>query len=518
MAKHFVTNLAGTVAKTDLAKLSQSRSVNMYPSTEDMNQGIVQLAMRSIKGMDTFIEMKGHPRGMFTVSRGYDEQLTTYCVYDNWLYVIKKDKAYKIGQMADTNSICHFCETGGYGDAHPHLVIVDGERVYAVNTGLEIADQKKDFKTIDLPYRSASDKILIRPTHCAYMYGYLIINDCDTDAFYTSYQYPFEITKEDGNIDYDLFMCDEDGKYPGTGYVTYSEWQPDKTLALCSNGSRLYTFGDRSYQVFQYNDDVNMPFTSPDTAAAMIGIKAIDSLAHLGPYTMWLGSSDIGNNGLYLNTGAIESTRVSTPNIEREWASYVTVTDAVATIWQENQHIFYSINFPSAGHTWVYDIKENMWHERSSLDEHNNNTIWRYGYATLDANGDLLYLTEDAIVKQSKSSWKEHDGRPIVRTRVGGIVHSNGSNFFIDSLTIIMNNGQIENFIGQDAKVSMRFCADGQWTDVEVIDVGASGEYDYDCTFYNFGMARYFTIELSTADDFDFSLYGLRMDIAEAKW
>ena len=49
-----------------------------------------------------------------------------------------------------------------------------------------------DFRSIKLPVRVNSNNS-INPTHCAYLYGYLIINDAGTDAFYTSYKYPFEV-------------------------------------------------------------------------------------------------------------------------------------------------------------------------------------------------------------------------------------------------------------------------------------------------------------------------------------
>lgn len=91
------------------------------------------------------------------------------------------------------------CETGGYGSAHPHLIITDGSHVYAVNTGLPLADQAKEFAehgNIQLPLRVNSTTDFIKPTHCAYLFGYLIVNDAGTDAFYTSYQYPFETYTE----------------------------------------------------------------------------------------------------------------------------------------------------------------------------------------------------------------------------------------------------------------------------------------------------------------------------------
>lgn len=518
MAKSFVTNICGTQSKSDLSKVGNSQSVNMYPETTDANQNYVTIVQRSINGMESFVSIEGTPRGMFTVSRGSIEnnyKPNTYCVFDNKLYLIINKTPYEIGELAQSSNVCHFCETQGEGGVNPHLIVVDGINVYAVDTTMNIGDQIMDFRKIKLPTRQFKDDEYIQPTHCAYLYNYLIVNDAGTDAFYRSYLAPFASVYAPSDL-YDLFELE---KTANKGRPAYSAWQPDNTLAIVSNGTRLFTFGDKSYQVFQYNESSDFPFTSPDTAAKLIGIKAVNSLAQLGEYTLWLGSADLGNNGIYLNTGNVDSQRVSTTDIEREIASLGNITDATSQIWQENQHIFYSITFPSANKTFVYDLKENAWHERCSLDEKNRRKQWRYDFATLDANGELLYATNGAVVKQSNKSWKEHDGRPMLRMRKGGVIYSNYSNFYIDAITVEMNNGQYKNTKNEDQYVSMRYTADGSdWTDTEIVNVGSAGSYDYDCTFYHFGMARTFTIELSTTCDFPFSLYGLKMTTSECKW
>lgn len=515
MAKTFITNIAGNISKSDLAKLGNSTSLNMYVETTDGDQNYVSRIVRSIPGLEKYVEILGKPRGMFTVSRGYNEKPTLYAVFNESLYCIIKQKAYKIGDVANNSNNCHFCETGGYGDAHPHLVVVDGLNIYAVNTGLDIGDQILDFRMIEKPLRSNSDREYIMPTHCAYLYGHLVVNDAGTDAFYYSYQYPFETTTESGDIDYNLFEI-KDGH---SIRYAFSEWQPDKTVALCSNGSRLFTFGDRSYQVFQYNDNVKNPFSSPDTAAKLIGIKAVDSLAQLGEYTMWLGSADIGNNGVYLNKGGVDSLRISTIDIEREIDKMKNPETAIGQIWQKNQHIFYAITFPSSDRTFVYDIHENMWHERCSINAKNEQKKWRYNFATMSPDGQILFATNDCIVNETYDNYTEHDGNKMLRKRIGGVIYSNYQNFYMDSLTVEMNNGQIYNSEGEDIYIGMRFTADGStWSDYEVVSVGGAGDYDYDCTFYDYGMAKCFSIELSTTSNFPFALYGLQCNTQGCKW
>lgn len=442
------------------------------------------------------------------------------------------------------------------------MIIVDGTSVYAVNTGEPIGDQQMHFTSIKLPIRVNSN-VSIQPTHCAYLYGYLIVNDAGTDAFYTSYQYPFEIedsepnsfytersnfitwwmtlsddVKEqykageihdayydlykdfiDGTADdtpekYDLFRVDtvEFAKY---GFITYSEWCPDNTLALCSNGSKLYTFGERSWQVFSYNDDKNNPFSSPDNAAGNVGIKAPNSLAMLGNTVLWLANSDIGDNGVYMIKDT-DLTRISTQDIEREITQLVNIDNAYASIWQEHQHVFYSLTFEDSKKTFVYDVNENAWHYRASYDSNNHLTYWRYNHATY-AYSKIYVGTKDALAYMDENKYTEHDGTVIYKMRRGGVLTSNDCPFYIDSTEIICNNGQLsfDNHyynIELNPRISIRYSWDGAtMSDYEDYYMGKLGRYDYSTTIWQLGMGKYFTLEISTTEPVPFAIENLKV-------
>ena len=558
-----IQNVAGGITKSNLTKVGLGEAVNMYPEVQTNDQSCTILN-RTIQGTVKAADIAGKCRGMYRVSRGYDNRPVLYAVYGNNLYLIRHDNTYDIiATIPSYGTECHMTETGGYGSAHPHLIIVDGSNVYAVNTGLSVGDQQMDFKSIKLPIRVNTDNIPIKPTHCAYLYGYLIVNDAQTDAFYTSYQYPFEISNsepesfyeernlfntwwlsltEDVQLAYkagqiqdqyytqykefidgtaddtpevnDLFRVGtvEFAKY---GFITYSEWCPDNTIALCSNGSKLYTFGERSWQVFSYNDDKNNPFSSPDNAAGNIGIKAPNSLSMLGNTVLWLGSSDIGEDGIFM----IKDTsiqRVSTQDIEREITQLEDAEAAYSSIWQEHQHTFYSITFEKAKKTFVYDVNENAWHYRASYDRNNHLTYWRYNHATFAYN--KVYVgTKDALCYMDENKYTEHDDKVILKLRRGSVLTANNCPFFIDSAQLIVNNGQ-HSFNDQytnkelNPRVSIRYTWDGAtWSDYEDYFLGKIGQYDYNTTIWHCGMGSYFTIEISTTEPIPFAIENLKI-------
>lgn len=560
-----IENIAGTISKSNLIKIGMGESVNLYlEQQQNSNEKSTSLVMRSVMGEVLAQNITGKCRGMYRVSRGYDNKPVLYAVYDTTLYLIdSNNNAISIGTINSYTTECHMTETGGYGSAHPHLIIVDGTSVYAVNTGLSIGDQQLDLKRIDLPYRVNSTTEYIKPTHCAYLYGYLIVNDAGTDAFYTSYQYPFEIsnsepdsfyeareqfitwwsglddaTKEqykageiqdqyyteykdfiDGNADdmpevNDIFRV-HTVEFANYGFITYSEWCPDNTIALCSNGSKLYTFGERSWQVFSYNDDKNNPFTSPDNAAGNVGIKAPNSLAMLGNTVLWLANSDIGDNGVFMIKDT-ELTRISTQDIERELTQLANLETGYASIWQEHQHVFYSLTFEDAKKTYVYDVTENAWHYRASYDSKNHLTYWRYNHATY-AYSKIYVGTTNALAYMDENKYTEHDGKVIYKMRRGSVLTSNDQPFYIDSAEIICNNGQLSfdnhyDNIEMNPRISIRYSWDGAtFSDYEDYYMGRLGRYDYSTVIWQLGMGSYFTLEVSTTEPIPFAIENLKV-------
>lgn len=520
MAKHIIQNIVGGISKYDLAKVSNATTINMFEETVNANESYVNKVLRPISGYRKVCDITGNCRGMYTVSIGYNGNPTTYAVFDDKLYLIDNETniPFEIATIPYGSSQIHFAQTSNLYGFHTHLVFVDGVSVYAVDTQILPALQIEDFKPIQLPKRDVANNVFIVPTHIAYLYGYIVVNDVDTDTFYVSYQFPFQRnssggSNNDGTVDYNIFMYDS-AEWGQSGQSMEAYWQPDKTTAIVSNGTRLFTFGDTSFQIFQYTNDVNIPFNSPDTAAQMIGLKAVDSVCQLGNLIVWLGASDLGNNGIYINRGTTAVERVSTPALEREWSKYSTIKDAKAQIWQEDQHIFYIIDFPSANKTFCYDLTEQSWTERCSLDEQNLRKSWRYQNATMNPSGKIWQSAEGCIVEQTYEKWNEHDDTPILRLRKGGVIYSDQSHFIINNIEISINNGQYsEKFYHENAKMMMRFTTDGSdWTDLETVDIGYTGEYDYDCIFYNFGMAKNFTIELSCSDNIPFALYSIKIN------
>ena len=524
-----VQNIAGGLSRSNIVKVGLGDSLNMYPETQNPTEHSTALMVRSASGQRLFVEreLDGPCRGMYCVPRGIGGKPTLYAVFGSKLYIIGENgSAMAIADIYTSGTEVRMCSTSGYNTAHPHLVLVDGLNCYAVDATLPISSQMTDFRIIELPHKPDDEYTKIKPSYVAYLYGYLVINDQDTDAFYTSYHYPFETLVHDDQtdtdvVDYDIWRL---SSTDGVGFVTYSEWSPDNTVALCSNGSKLYTFGQYSYQFFSYNNDYNMPFTCPESCAGNIGIKAERSLAMMGDTMLWLGSNAVGECGVFMmSSGKIE--RVSTGDLEREIIQMKNPEQAYASIWQEHRHTFYSLTFEDSKMTYVYDLSEQAWHRRSSYDVKNEQTFWRYNHATY-AYGKTMVSTDNVLCVMDEDRFEEHDGRPILKMRRGGCLTSNDQPFFIDSAEIIVNNGQQEtkffNLVNNDPtrqpdndinpRVSMRYSWDGgNFCDYFDAFLGKIGEYQWSTTVWELGRGRYFTLEISTTERIPFCIQNLKI-------
>lgn len=495
-----IQNIAGGTTRSNIAKVGLGYSLNMYPETQDTSAHSCSILNRSIYGTSLAIELDGKCRGLFYTSIG-----KLYAVYGQTLYLVNNDnKAYTIGKLDTYDTFISFTETGG---SNPYIVMADGTNVYAVCVTKSISEQAQewtDHGRIALPY-TRNTEYRIKPTHVAYCYNFLIVNDAASDDMNLSYEYPFETDEADF---YDVFQTQSEA-YLNYGFKVPADWCPDYLNAIISNGSYIYTFGPRSYQIFQWNNDLNYPFTCPNNTAAMIGLKAPNSLARMANDIFFLGSADVGNNAIYhINGTTIE--RISTNDIEREIDLVNDPQDAYAFTWTEHQHLFYAITFESVNLTFVYDLTEKQWHNRSSYNENNQQMFWNYQASTFAY--DKVYLgTNGALTVMNENRYLEWNDRRILKLRRGAVLTNNNQPFYIDAAELIINNGQVTN-VELNPRINIRYSWDGMtFSDYEDYYAGQIGQYEYSTMVWHLGLGRYFTLEISTTEEMNLCIENLKI-------
>lgn len=192
----------------------------------------------------------------------------------------------------------------------------------------------------------------------------------------------------------------------------------DNLVSVVAVHGVLWLIGKYSYEIWYVSGgggsgaltNNTFPFELSPALVGNIGCAAVYSVATATVNDIFWLAQDNSGNCLILR-GAGESTkRISTHAIEAQISQYPKVDDAVAYTYQQQGHIFYVINFPSAanmqgradaGATWCYDGSQDLWHERAAYD--NNGTESRdranfaaeaYGYNVCGdfENGNLYHF------------------------------------------------------------------------------------------------------------------------------
>ena len=542
MAKQRIDNFLGGTIRTELGYDEMSYTQNMYFESKT-DGGITKNILKGIEGMRMKYPLTGTPRGAFVTSTGPDGEPRLFVVKGRYLYAIDRlnPEPKNLGEIGG-NGLVSMCETGG---ETPWLCIAygDGIAVCSITLAVPVVEN------IELPVKiiggDGGESRPIRPSYITYQFGYLTCNDQDTDFFYRSYQYPFEqLNSETGELEKRVFTYDPmtEEEVAGGMYIP-SDWKPDVTTCLVSTNATLFTFGPKSMQLFKYTGDANMPFNSPDTSALAIGILAEHSAACIGNKVFWLGSSDVGQFGVYM-TSDVNPTRISHPDMEREIMEMKDPGDALGFCWTFAGHTFYALTFHTDRKTYVYDLSTGLWHNRVSTDpETGENNDWRYKMAFLFDNS-VCFLCDDGVVEialnraQNASaqvtgiiapSWREHDGNPIVRLRRGGAIVDGFTPFCIDNVQFKVYNRMpmALSLSTERPKCRFRYSKNGEAFDNSRVGslgrvntlglsgtkditgiLGKCGEFGFVTQFPRLGIGSSFTFELSCSEDIPFDIVG----------
>lgn len=508
----FVNNFVGFTKKSDVLRLGKSETYNMYVQTEDVNEHSFKSVLLPMPGYEQVgPSINGNPRGIFVVSRGIDGKPATYGVWGDTLYLCKNNSFTPIIRGLNGSTRCTFAETGGYGENHPHLVVCDGTSIYAVDTTVQPSTQAQESKKILMPFvygSDASDNKRVRPSWVAQCWNHLVVGEANSDIFYHSIQYPFETRDSEGNIDWDVFEASANNEdTAGFGHWNMSEWQPDNTITGCATGSYIYTFGVKSYQMFQYNQSATLPFVCPNGSAGNIGIKSAESLAYSGNTIYWLGAEDKGIGCVYAINGNTP-TKISTKEIERVIGKCNTDL-AKGFIFKWDNHEFYVLSFIEDKITIAYDINEGGWISLGSRLSTTKEGAFRYRNSVINTDGETLLQGDSVMVKATSEKWTEHDGTPILRKRVGGVISSDNKAMKIDKVELFMNNGQYP-LVANNANLFMRYSPDTvHWSPKCVYPIGVNGSYCDTVKFKRFVKSKYLTIEVGSSDNIPLSFYGI---------
>jgi hypothetical protein len=353
-----------------------------------------------------------------------------------------------------------------------YLMLVDGVSGYTWNgtTFATIADA-------DFPDAGAGG----RPTHCAYLDGFFIVNDAETDNFYIS---AVEDPTSWNALDFEAASA-----------------APDNALAFCTAFSMVYILGDETTQLYYNSGNADFPFAAITSATQEYGILAPDSLAESDDGVFFLATTPEGGRFVVQMIG--QSAKIVTGDDQDDILADVEEPElAYGFIFQQHGISFYALQLDDGDLTLVYNITAGVWEERQLQD----GSGWRASGHGILAGVNIVGSRLSASFYELRPDVYDDAGEELIRRRVTRIYHKDG--MLLDWHQVVID---IEAGVGNDAvpepRLRLRHTNDqGTWSNQMTARLGASGERQTRCVFNNLGIARAKQIEIEYAEATPFTI------------
>jgi hypothetical protein len=445
---------------------------NLYP-VMDQQGGKKVLALMNTPGLSLFSNPTdvGAVRGL-EVMGGY-----LYAVIGSALYKIDTSGAF----VVMTGNLISFTGRVWMSNNGTQLMITDGTYGYilAGNVLSRIADT--DFPT---------------PSSLTFQDGYFIISSKDTGRFYISDSY-------DGTA------------WDALDYAT-AEGDPDELQAVISAHRELWLLGKISYEVWYNSGDATFPFDRIPGAVNRVGCVAPFSAAEHQGVIAWLDDTRC----VQASSSGYQVGKISTSQIEYQFAQYGTVSDAIGFFYSQEGHVFYVLTFPTEQKTWVYDSVTQMWHTRASgpndtrhpancyalfkgmpiVGDYDSGKLYKYDLAKYSDNGKM--------VRRIRSC-------PAISSDRKRITHHSLEIEFEPGVGLEVNEPTLGT--GTDPKAMLQFSNDDghTWGNELWADIGKIGKYKTRVVWRRLGTARDRVYKVTITDPVKIVILGAHLE-AEA--
>ena len=301
--------------------------------------------------------------------------------------------------------------------------------------------------------------------------GYMLVVERGTDRFWAS-------------------EINDSSTWDGLQFAT-AESAPDELNGILVDHRQIVLAGEKTVEIWWNSGASGFPFERIPNGALEVGCSAGRSLAKADNGVFWLDDERIVRRLVDLTP-----TRISQHGVEEAINGYSVISDAQGFTFTELGHIFYVLDFPTEGRTWVYDATTQEWHERAS----NGQTGWRvdkyarvYGrHFVTDRSTARIGILEAG----TNSEW----GDPLTSTWTYKAIFDDGRRIDHSRLEIIARRGQG----GTTApKVTLEKSDDGglTWETLPTRNLGAIGNYKARARWFQLGSSFDRSYRASISDD-----------------
>jgi hypothetical protein len=374
--------------------------------------------------------------------------------------------ATQIGQIATTTGPVVVRDNGAGGIA----VITDGPNGYVVNLTAWTVKQITD------PAWLGSSRI-------DFIDGWLVFNKPGSQTFYTSPLYWNGTSAMDAT------------------YFALKDTSTDQLVTFFAHNRELWLIGERTSEVWYDAGGATFPFSRLQGVTLQHGCSAAQTIARVTDTArgvdslIWLGKNERGQNTVKQTVG-YQAIDVSTIAVNHAIASYPVINDAIAYSYQEDEHEFYVLTFPTADATWAFDVTAKLWHQRANYDPaagqfHRHRSNFFMNFAGMRIVGDYQ---NGNLYQMSRSSYTDN-GAPLVCWRRAPHVwdHDDRERVFHRRLQLEFTPGVgLQSGQGSDPQVMLRWSDDGgqTWSNEHWQSIGKVGQTKHRAIWRRLGNAR----------------------------
>jgi hypothetical protein len=472
----FPSVLGGSyVAQSPIAL--NERTVNMYPEILQMPGGKSQVQLYPTPGVSAFATSTSSPArgGFYQNGRCFYAMGTTL------------QEVSSAGALTDRGTLSYATSDpvtfAANGDAGDELMAVAGGVVYMLDLNTN---------TLTTPTVNGT------PVMCAYLDGYFMFLDT-TSTLYVSGLF-------DGST------------WDATQFAQRSA-APDPWQAVFVNKSNkaIWLCGEETSEAWYNDGSFPFPFTPIPGSMIPWGIAAPFSMEQVGASVLWLTRSSDGHASV-IQIDGLAPRVISTPALETALQSYADISDAIGDTYSDLGHTFYVLTFPSAGHTWVYDLTTGVWHERGEWSVADNQfKALRTLYHTFAFGHHLVGDRQGGTIYQQDSSFTtDVDGTLIRRLRRTPSFFYENKRLFYSRLELMLEPGlALASGQGSDPQVMLRVSNDGgkTWGAELSRSAGARGQYGTRVYWNRLGSARDRVFEFTMSDPVPWRLIDAYLDV-----
>lgn len=200
---------------------------------------------------------------------------------------------------------------------------------------------------------------------------------------------------------------------------------PDDIRKPFALNQQLYLIKDSTTELW-YNTETptseGSPFARISGGVLNFGTASGRSVVRCGDMTLMLATTRVQDSAAYFGVVSFSGTsmqKVSTQAIDYRISRLTTLSDASAYSYVAEGHLFYVLTFPTDDVTFVYDVAEKEWHERSSfVDGDPGQHRHLSNEYVFFAGKHLVSHFESPYIYEMSSAYYDDAGNPISYTRI----------------------------------------------------------------------------------------------------